>query len=578
VAKLRFAIMCPELKLPFWQALCIRELVALGLAEPVLLIVDMNRNASFVGLREDWRRRHQLLFRLYNRFLVRPFVSAFRPIDMAAELGHLPRICCGVEQRKFSQYFGDQDLDLIRAWDLDFVLRFAFGIIRGPVLSVARYGIWSFHHGDERVFRGSPAGFWELFHDRPTTGVILQRLSEDLDNGTVLFRGRFRTALTYLANLDRIYLEAVSWPALCVKRIARADTGFVFARPEPSSAPIRKSPSNREFATFVLRQTRRIAKRAARALLFADDWNIGVVRAADLLRRQTTATVRWARPDRGRFLADPMPVVTGERILVFAERLDYLGPAKIVSLSWPEGFAGDQATVELAPGCHVSYPFVFHHGGRTLMVPETRRAGRVSLWSRDGGGRWQEVKTLLRNAALVDPTLVRHGDRWWLFCCEQSGAPDTRLVIYFASEPTGAWQPHPLNPVKVDVCSARPAGPLFEMDGILYRPAEDGAVSYGGAITINRIDRLSPEAFSETPVARIEPAPDSPYPDGVHTLAMVDGWAFVDGKRTRFRPDLLTMQLRSLLDRRRRAGAAAPSDGPLSTPTADTALMGRASP
>jgi hypothetical protein len=107
-----------------------------------------------------------------------------------------------------------------------------------------------------------------------------------------------------------------------------------------------------------------------------------------------------------------------------------------VSLRWPDGFTGAQAALELAPGCHVSYPFVFAYRGRILMAPETRQKRRLSLWSQDPVGAWHELQCLADDAALADPTLVRHGDRWWLFCCEQTGAPDTRLLIYFAPEPT----------------------------------------------------------------------------------------------------------------------------------------------
>ncbi len=39
------------------------------------------------------------------------------------------------------------------------------------------------------------------------------------------------------------------------------------------------------------------------------------------------------------------------------------------------------------------------------------------------------------------------------------------------------------------------------LDGALYRPAQDCSVTYGGAVVINRIDRLTPEEFSEQPVS-----------------------------------------------------------------------------
>jgi hypothetical protein len=557
--KLRFAIMCPGLSLPAWQAACIRVLLESGLAEPVLLILEASPPRGYGGLGACWGQRSRLLFRLYGRCLVRPFVRAFRRVDMSDELDHLPRLACRVEERGFSQYFAAPDVAAIRGRDLSFVLRFGFGIVRGEILRCARYGIWSYHHGDERVFRGSPAGFWELFHDRPDTGVILQRLGERLDNGTVLCRGNFRTAITYAGNLRRIYAAAIEWPTLCARRIASGDTAFLTAPPEPSAARVLRPPTNSQFVRFALRQCRRAARRLARAALFADDWNIGfaVWHRRDLLNGLNTADVAWALPSSsGMCLADPMLLEEpGGAVRVFAEAFDYRSHGRIVSMAWPQEFTTATARSEFDPGSHVSYPFVFVHDGAVFMAPETRALGRLALLQRAENGAWREFCRIADDVELTDPTLIHHDGRWWLFCCDGSAVPDTRLMIYHALRLDGPWQPHLLNPVKFDVRSARPAGPLFTFEGALYRPAQDGSQSYGGAVTINRIERLTPETFAESPVARLEAAPNCPYPDGVHTLAVGDGKILVDGKRTRLRFGLLPQQLRRL--RARRHGGAA---------------------
>ena len=49
-------------------------------------------------------------------------------------------------------------------------------------------GIISFHHGDNNINRGGPAGFWEVFNEEPSTGFIIQRLTEELDGGDVIFK------------------------------------------------------------------------------------------------------------------------------------------------------------------------------------------------------------------------------------------------------------------------------------------------------------------------------------------------------------------------------------------------------
>jgi hypothetical protein len=251
-------------------------------------------------------------------------------------------------------------------------------------------------------------------------------------------------------------------------------------------------------------------------------------------------------------LADPMLLEEpGGEVRVFAEEFDYRGHGRIVSMVWPQEFTTATARLEYDPGSHVSYPFVLVHEGEVLMAPEMRSLGRLALLRRAADGTWRDFCRVADHVALTDPTLLHHDGRWWLFCCDGRGVPDTRLMIYHAERIDGPWQPHLLNPVKFDVRSARPAGPLFTCENVLYRPAQDCSRSYGGAITINRIERLTPQAFAETPVARLEAAASCPYPDGVHTLVVGDGKILVDGKRTRLRLGLLPQQLRRLRARHR---------------------------
>ena len=58
----------------------------------------------------------------------------------------------------------------------------------------------SFHHGDNRVNRGGPSGFWEVLNDIPSSGFIIQKLTEELDGGEVLLRGNIMTRDFWLLN------------------------------------------------------------------------------------------------------------------------------------------------------------------------------------------------------------------------------------------------------------------------------------------------------------------------------------------------------------------------------------------
>ena len=558
MTKLRFGVLCRGLIFPRWQADCLREVLATGLADPALLILE---GSSVRKTRVDRKlgQRDRLLFNLYNTLIVKTRAKSCRPVDLSATLAAVPRMVCDPEVRGPTHRFDHADVAEIRRHNLDFIIRFGFDILAGEILSAARYGVWSYHHGDEQRFRGAPPGLWELFYDEPSTGVLLQRLTDRLDNGSVLFKGYFPTALTYRGNIDRILLGSADWIALCIKRICAGDRGFLFAPGQRSEAPVLRAPTNRTFLRYGIRQIGRIGKTMARRVCYADAWNVGYAPCSrrQVIKGMSTAGVTWAAPRPGaRYLADPMVVQEADRTKIYAEEYRYFGHGRLVSLDWPDGFSWDRTGLECDLGRHASYPFVFRHRGELWMVPESCALGKAILLKKGPGNRWEHVCDLIDDAALADPTLLWHRGRWWLFAADGRGTPHTRLLIFHAPTLTGTWAPHRLNPVKVDVTGARPAGALFEVDGILYRPAQDCAAGYGCAITIHRVIELSGDAFSEQEVARVEPARDSPYPDGVHTLTVADHGLFLDGNKKVFRPDLLPPRAGRWLRERGQARAA----------------------
>jgi len=36
------------------------------------------------------------------------------------------------------------------------------------LLNASKYGVWSFHHADNSINRGGPAGFWEIIYKQPS--------------------------------------------------------------------------------------------------------------------------------------------------------------------------------------------------------------------------------------------------------------------------------------------------------------------------------------------------------------------------------------------------------------------------
>src|SRR5437667_3707822 len=209
--------MCAGEQLASAFAASIDELLKIDGVELALLIVDVNPpvRSSLVTKLKRILSLNRNLWAIFQRLRPLEWLSCYRHRDMSAVFAGVPRIHCRViREGKFSEHFHPEDIERIRSYELHFILRFAFGIIRGDILNAARYGVWSFHHDDESKFRGGPAAFWEIYYDEPTTGAILQRLTDRLDAGIVLQKCDIQTRnWSYATNLNAIGWAPVHIPA-----------------------------------------------------------------------------------------------------------------------------------------------------------------------------------------------------------------------------------------------------------------------------------------------------------------------------------------------------------------------------
>ena len=79
-----------------------------------------------------------------------------------------------------------------------------------------------------------------------------------------------------------------------------------------------------------------------------------------------------------------------------------------------------------------------------------------------------------------------------------------------------------------------PVGHRSNMRERCNRPAQDCSLCYGGAVSISRIDELTPNTFTETVVRTVKADPSWPYPHGVHTLSAAGDVTYLDAKRRVF--------------------------------------------
>lgn len=546
---LRFVVLCDSLDFELWQANCMREAVDAGLAIPVGIVFrDAEPSSAHEHKwRRRWRARNLALWRIFDRFYVRRFSRAARRISLEDFFAEIPS-CRDRPSKsgKFGEKISDKALDFIRSVGPDFVLRFSYGILRGDVLNVARYGVWSFHHGDPALYRGQPPGFWEMFKGSAVTGSMLQVISDELDAGTVLHQGTFKThASSYVNTRDTIYFGSESW----VRRTCAAiqTNGWpLAAATDQGKGPVYRQPTNKEMLQFLWKTVRKFCTNQITYRFYRQDWNVGIIDApisevAGLsgkeLQSQALRKAHWMEPMQTGFYADPFghELDSDGSIRLFFESLAWRsGRGEIGTATYSNG-RFSPVTTALSANTHLSYPFVIQDAGHPSFVPEHSAAREVSRFDTDSKGAAVAKTTIFPESDLIDTTFVDWDGMIWAFATIEAEISNTHLYIYYANSMTGPWQAHVLNPVKTDVRSARPAGTPFVSKGRLHRPAQDCATHYGSAITINEVIRLSKTEFEERTVSRVAPLPHGEYAYGLHTISKVGGRTLIDGAKKSLR-------------------------------------------
>jgi len=237
---------------------------------------------------------------------------------------------------------------------------------------------------------------------------------------------------------------------------------------------------------------------------YFDQWQIAYRLGGGRLDQEK---LQQLAPAHGGFWADPFVVERdGRKFIFFEEFLGETSRGHIAAMEvYPDGEVGETVNV-LVRDYHLSYPFLFEHDGSLYMVPECAEAGRVEVFRCERfPDRWESHAVLLEGVCAYDPTLIEHEGMWWMFVTIQNdrNSSDDELHLFYASDPFDAWVAHPLNPIRLDVRSARPAGSPYREQGKLFRPAQDCSSRYGSAISIQEVHCMTTEDYREFEVGRI---------------------------------------------------------------------------
>jgi len=468
----------------------------------------------------DKERRERLLYTLYERLDQRRFAvpnDPLAPVDCSEPFRNIESITVTPITKRFVHRFPVEAIEQVRKAQLDVLIRFGFNILRGEILTLPKYGIWSYHHGDNDYYRGGPAYFWEVYERNPLSGAILQVLTEHLDAGMVLCKGQFATSNDFSASLNRVqpYWGAVTFIIQKLHELhergwEHIERSALEPAPYLGKKKIYTRPTNREMLrrfgpALIGKSVRKVARRPR-----VKHWRLAIRTGAESIldnsAKPDLAGFRWMESPKGRFYADPFLIESEGKSWLFFEDFDYGANRGRISCTQIQDGAMTTPLAVLERPYHLSYPCVFRDGGEFYMIPETAQSGAVELYRCGRFPDVWELDTTLLKLRAVDSTLWAEDGQYWLFVTMQEprgGA--TQLWLFQASSLRGPWRPHPASPISTDVRKSRGAGAVFRAHGKLFRPSQDCSRHYGSSFTLNEIATLNPREYREEEVLTVGP-------------------------------------------------------------------------
>ena len=415
-----------------------------------------------------------------------------------------------ISKSGFIYRYSEKDIAKIQGRELDLLIRFGSGILRGEVLHSSRYGILSFHHADNDYNRGGPPGFWEVYNRNPKTGFILQLLNEELDGGDVIFKGNINTLPTYIMNRHKLYSKSSVFLHYNVERLLEQKGKLPVYPKQPYSDRLFTTPTvsvqlsylffTTLFAlTLLLKKTMRRTDKWSVAYQFCENWRDVALHKSRIVKNPLN-----------RFFADPFIVQRGGRNFCFVEDYDFSerkGKISVLELS-PNG--EEYLGIALEDDFHLSYPFVFECDGDLFMCPETHARKDIRLYRcREFPLKWELEIILMNNVDAADTSIFKKDGKWWMFtnlCSARIGDHNSELHIFSSTDLLkGHWTPHPMNPVIFDAERGRNGGLILQKKAIYRVFQKHGWGVYGESCGVAKITNLTEQHYNEETQFLLQP-------------------------------------------------------------------------
>ncbi len=383
------------------------------------------------------------------------------------------------------------DFKKIKHEKFDILIRSCTNILTKDFFKISKYGIISFHHGDYKKYRGSPAGFWEVFNKERETGFMIQIIDQGLDYGNIILEGFVQTKSFFLLNQAELYKKTNFYLQKVLLEFKR-NKKFSFIK-KIKKGKVYEIPRIYNQIKYLFQTINVLVKK-----LFFNNYNFQLA----LFKTNKINCPLIIKNDKKKFLADPFLIKQTNETCCFAEEYDHIEKkGHIVFIQLNEKKFNKK--IILKEKFHLSFPFIFKYKDNFFMCPDTYNISEIRLYKCINFPlKWKFYKTIKKNIKSVDNIIFKKNNLWWLFTnIDRSNSLDFShdLSIFYSKEGplTNNWKSHPQNPIKINSLESRNAGLIFEKNKIIRVSQVQGFDNYGENINFHEIRILNTKNYRE---------------------------------------------------------------------------------
>tara|TARA_R110002051_G_scaffold44460_1_gene90014 strand:+ start:1672 stop:3351 length:1680 start_codon:yes stop_codon:yes gene_type:complete len=541
--KLRIGLLLNDYQVPFWVFKMIEMLSDSNYAEISLVIKSNPDKKNSSSLNKFWKNRSHILYIFFLKMESFIFKSAKKyvsPINLKSIIS-CPEVLIKPKTSRLFDEIIQEDIDKIAQHDIDILIRLGFKILKGNILNCSRHGIWSYHHGDNKVNRGGPPGAWEVLNNNPVTGVTLQILNENLDGGKILLKSYSSTSpFSISKNRKSIYKKSIVYlPRKVAELYNRGEVAFfkdvnkLNNKPSFYNFKLYKTPKNIEFIIGLLSIYSKWLNKKVKNVFFNEQWIVLFKFDNSTKMSDTLYNFKRITPPRDRIWADPFIwQKDGSFYLFLEEMINKENKGKISVMKLNKNGTYDLPKIIIEENYHLSYPFLLEENNELFMIPESGINKTINLYQCiEFPHKWEFVKFIMKDIQAVDSTVFYYNNKYWLFANVRQ-QPKTsiheELFLFFTeSLMDDNWISHPKNPIVTDIRCSRPAGNIFVKENRIYRPSQNCAERYGYSMSIQEILVLNENDYEEKNIDSILPNWSKDILC-THTLNHMDGLTVID--------------------------------------------------